>query len=86
MCADGAADEQPCISDSFFVLQDIRTFQELDIPVYIDPTRTPNWSGALPTGFPTYYNSETESYSCVAGAVRCNAAPAIPSPADAWTG
>jgi hypothetical protein len=55
-------------------------------PVYIDPTRTPNWSGALPTDFSTYINSETESQSCVGGSVACNAAPAIPSPADGWTG
>ena len=34
----------------------------------------------------TYTNSEIESYSCVAGDVACNAAPAVPSPADAWSG
>jgi len=73
-------------SDLVFATQDIRTLQQLDIPVYIDPTRTPNWSGALPTDFSTYINSETQSQSCVGGDVGCNAAPAIPSPANAWTG
>jgi len=34
----------------------------------------------------TYTRSEIESYSCVAGDVACNAAPAVPSPADAWSG
>ena len=34
----------------------------------------------------TYTRSEIESYSCVADDVACNAAPAIPSPADAWSG
>ena len=66
--------------------QDIRSFQQLDIPVYIDPTRTPNWAASIPTDFTTYVNSETESQSCVGGSVACNAAPAIYSPADAWTG
>ena len=33
----------------------------------------------------TYTRSEIESYSCVAGDVACNAAPAVPSPADAWS-
>ena len=67
-------------------MQDIRTLQSLDVPVYIDPTRTPNWSPALPTDFSTYVNSETQAQSCVGGDVGCNAAPAIPSPANAWTG
>ena len=35
---------------------------------------------------PTYNNSLQEAYSCVAGDVACNAAPAVPSPADAWSG
>ena len=73
-------------SDLACAPQDIRTFQQLDIPVYIDPTRTPNWSAALPTSFATTINSETQSQSCVGGDVGCNAAPAIPSPANAWTG
>jgi hypothetical protein len=34
----------------------------------------------------TYTRSEIESYSCVGGDVACNAAPAVPSPADAWSG
>jgi len=34
----------------------------------------------------TYTRSEIESYSCVADDVACNAAPAVPSPADAWSG
>ena len=34
----------------------------------------------------TYTASEVESFSCVAGDVACNAAPAIFSPADAWSG
>ena len=34
----------------------------------------------------TYTNSEIESYSCVGGDVSCNDAPAVPSPADAWSG
>jgi hypothetical protein len=58
----------------------------LCLQVYIDPTRTPNWSPALPTSFATTINSETQSQSCVGGDVGCNAAPAIPSPANAWTG
>ncbi len=73
-------------SDLACAPQDIRTLQQLDIPVYIDPTRTPNWAASLPTDFTTYVNSETESQSCVGGSVSCNAAPAIYSPADAWTG
>jgi hypothetical protein len=34
----------------------------------------------------TYTNSEIEAYSCVAYDVSCNAAPAVSSPADAWSG
>ena len=35
---------------------------------------------------PTYTHDEMEAYSCVAGDVACNSAPAVPSPADAWSG
>jgi hypothetical protein len=35
---------------------------------------------------PRYTNALIEAYSCVAGDVACNAAPAVPSPADAWSG
>ena len=42
------------------------------------------WSG--PVEMPTYTRSEIEAYSCVADDVACNAAPAVPSPADAWSG
>ncbi len=42
------------------------------------------WSG--PVEMPTYTRSEIEAFSCVAGDVACNAAPAVPSPADAWSG
>jgi hypothetical protein len=35
---------------------------------------------------PTYIHAQQEAYSCVAGNVACNAAPAVPSPADAWHG
>eukprot|EP00286_Rhodomonas_abbreviata_P019175 CAMPEP_0181314974 /NCGR_PEP_ID=MMETSP1101-20121128/15115_1 /TAXON_ID=46948 /ORGANISM="Rhodomonas abbreviata, Strain Caron Lab Isolate" /LENGTH=40 /DNA_ID= /DNA_START= /DNA_END= /DNA_ORIENTATION= len=34
----------------------------------------------------TYTNSETMSHSCVADDVPCNAAPAVPSPANGWFG
>ena len=67
-------------------LQDIRNFQSLDFPIYLDPTRTPNWPASLPTNFGTYINSETNAQSCDGGDVGCNASPAIPSPANAWTG
>jgi hypothetical protein len=76
-------DEPPCNNQQRMT---IRAYRNRDIPVYIDPTRTPNWSPALPTDFVTYVNSETQSQSCVGGDVGCNAAPAIPSPANAWTG
>ena len=42
------------------------------------------WSG--PVEMPTYNRALQEAYSCVAGDVACNAAPAVPSPADAWSG
>ena len=42
------------------------------------------WTG--PVEMPTYINAQKEAYSCVAGDVACNAAPAVPSPADAWSG
>ena len=48
------------------------------------PTISQYWSG--PFEIPTYTRSEIEAYSCVAGDVACNAAPAVPSPADAWSG
>ena len=35
---------------------------------------------------PTYTQSEIESYTCMMDVVPCNAAPAVPSPADAWSG
>ena len=35
---------------------------------------------------PTYTGALIEAYSCVADDVACNAAPANPSPADAWSG
>ncbi len=53
--------------------QDIRNFEQLDFPVYIDPTRTVNWSPALPLAFSTYTNSETQAQSCVGSGVGCNA-------------
>ena len=39
----------------------------LCLQVYFDPTRTPNWSPALPTSSATTINSETQSQSCVGG-------------------
>ena len=42
------------------------------------------WDG--PVEFETYINAEKEAYSCVAEDVGCNAAPAVPSPADSWEG
>ena len=35
---------------------------------------------------PSYTDSLIEAYSCVGGDVACNAAGAVPSPADAWSG
>jgi hypothetical protein len=46
--------------------------------------RCRNWSG--PVEMPSYINAQKEAYSCVAGNVACNAAPAVPSPADSWHG
>jgi hypothetical protein len=78
-------DVVPCLSDSFSE-KDARLFQTLDFPIYIDATRTPNWSPSLPTDFPTLINAETEAQSCVGGDVGCNGSPAIASPANGWTG
>ena len=39
-----------------------------------------------PVEMPSYNNALREAYSCVAGDVACNAAPAVPSPADSWSG
>ena len=50
----------------------------------ITPTVSQYWSG--PFEMPIYTRSEIEAYSCVACDVACNAAPAVPSPADAWSG
>ena len=40
----------------------------------------------FPVEMPTYNKALREAYSCVAGDVACNAAPAVPSPADSWSG
>ena len=74
-----------CLPDTFSE-KDARLFQTLDFPIYIDATRTPNWSPSLPTDFPTLINAETEAQSCVGGDVGCNGSPAIASPANGWTG
>jgi hypothetical protein len=66
---------------SIFV-QDIRTATMLFNDV--TPTVSQYWTG--PVEMPTYTRSEIEAFSCVAGDVACNAAPAVPSPADAWSG
>jgi hypothetical protein len=50
----------------------------------ITPTVSHDWGG--PVEFATYTNLEIEAYSCVAGDVACNTAPAVPSTADAWSG
>ena len=50
----------------------------------IIPTVSKYWEG--PVEMVTYTNSEIEAYSCVGGDVSCNDAPAVPSPADAWSG
>jgi hypothetical protein len=50
----------------------------------VTPTVSKYWEG--PVEMATYTNSEIEAYSCVADDVACNAAPAVPSPADAWSG
>ena len=34
----------------------------------------------------SYVDSQVEAYSCVAGDVACNAAPATASAADFWSG
>ena len=64
------------------MFQDIRTFTALYND--ITPTVSKYWTG--PVEMSTYTNSEIEAYSCVAGNVACNAAPAVFSPADAWSG
>ena len=64
------------------MFQDIRTFTTLYND--ITPTVSKYWSGPVETS--TYTNSEIEAFSCVAGSVSCNAAPAVFSPADAWSG
>eukprot|EP00281_Chroomonas_sp_CCMP1168_P022467 CAMPEP_0206228972 /NCGR_PEP_ID=MMETSP0047_2-20121206/9447_1 /ASSEMBLY_ACC=CAM_ASM_000192 /TAXON_ID=195065 /ORGANISM="Chroomonas mesostigmatica_cf, Strain CCMP1168" /LENGTH=69 /DNA_ID=CAMNT_0053652237 /DNA_START=40 /DNA_END=249 /DNA_ORIENTATION=+ len=48
------------------------------------PTVSHFWTG--PVEQATYTNSEIEAFSCAAGDVACNAAPALPSPADSWSG
>eukprot|EP00286_Rhodomonas_abbreviata_P007396 CAMPEP_0181318964 /NCGR_PEP_ID=MMETSP1101-20121128/17302_1 /TAXON_ID=46948 /ORGANISM="Rhodomonas abbreviata, Strain Caron Lab Isolate" /LENGTH=69 /DNA_ID=CAMNT_0023426499 /DNA_START=200 /DNA_END=409 /DNA_ORIENTATION=+ len=64
------------------MFQDIRTLTSLFVDV--TPTVSHNWTG--PVEVSTYTNSEIESYSCVAEDVACNAAPAVPSQADGWSG
>jgi hypothetical protein len=61
--------------------QDIRNFEQLDIPVYIDPTRSVYWPKSLPTSFSTYVDSETQAQSCVGSGVGCNAVAAPAAPA-----
>ena len=50
----------------------------------VTPTISKNWSG--PIEIASYTRAEIEAYSCVADDVACNAAPAVPSPADSWSG
>ncbi len=64
------------------MFQDIRTFTALYND--ITPTVSKYWTG--PVEVSTYTNAEIEAYSCVGGNVACNAAPAVFSPADAWSG
>ena len=64
------------------MFQDIR--QIVSLYNDITPTVSKGWSG--PVEMPSYTNALIEAYSCVAGDVACNAAPAVPSPADAWSG
>jgi hypothetical protein len=42
------------------------------------------WEG--PVELPTYTRAEIEAYSTVADDVSGSAAPAVPSPADEWSG
>jgi hypothetical protein len=64
------------------MFQDIR--QIVSLYNDITPTVSKGWSG--PVEMPSYTNALIEAYSCVAGDVACNAAPAVPSAADAWSG
>eukprot|EP00287_Rhodomonas_sp_CCMP768_P006856 CAMPEP_0196717300 /NCGR_PEP_ID=MMETSP1091-20130531/683_1 /TAXON_ID=302021 /ORGANISM="Rhodomonas sp., Strain CCMP768" /LENGTH=69 /DNA_ID=CAMNT_0042057573 /DNA_START=156 /DNA_END=365 /DNA_ORIENTATION=+ len=64
------------------MFQDVRTFTSLYNQ--ITPTVSKFWSG--PVEMSTYTASQIEAFSCVAGDVGCNAAPAVESPADAWSG
>jgi len=57
-------------------------------PLLLSPTLSkPNIIALfIAVEMPSYTNALKEAYSCVGGDVACNAAPAIPSPADSWTG
>jgi len=50
----------------------------------VTPTVSKFWEG--PVEMSTYVDSQVEAYSCVAGDVACNAAPATASAADSWSG
>eukprot|EP00285_Hemiselmis_virescens_P010447 CAMPEP_0173382292 /NCGR_PEP_ID=MMETSP1356-20130122/4791_1 /TAXON_ID=77927 ORGANISM="Hemiselmis virescens, Strain PCC157" /NCGR_SAMPLE_ID=MMETSP1356 /ASSEMBLY_ACC=CAM_ASM_000847 /LENGTH=69 /DNA_ID=CAMNT_0014336549 /DNA_START=19 /DNA_END=228 /DNA_ORIENTATION=- len=50
----------------------------------ITPTVSHGWEG--PIEMPSYIKCLQEAYSCVADDVACNAAPAVPSKADEWSG
>mmetsp|Transcript_4583 Transcript_4583/g.11538 ORF Transcript_4583/g.11538 Transcript_4583/m.11538 type:complete len:103 (+) Transcript_4583:2-310(+) len=52
----------------------------------ITPTRSHFWPADFPLEMDSYEKCLIEAYSCVCGDVACNAAPAIPSPADDWHG
>ncbi|EKX43518.1 hypothetical protein GUITHDRAFT_110638 [Guillardia theta CCMP2712] len=66
----------------FRMFQDIRCYVSLFNDV--TPTVSKYWSG--PVEMSTYTHSEIEAYSCVAGDVACNAAPAVISEAGNWSG
>lgn len=62
-----------------------REFSDRSITIYCtDNDIFSFWSG--PVEIPTYTRAEIEAYSTVADDVSGSAAPAIPSPADAWSG
>lgn len=62
-----------------------RRFQVV-LPLFDSFVRKPLDMPILAVEMPSYTNAEMEAYSCVAENVACNAAPAVPSPADAWSG
>eukprot|EP00277_Geminigera_cryophila_P011808 CAMPEP_0179446186 /NCGR_PEP_ID=MMETSP0799-20121207/29596_1 /TAXON_ID=46947 /ORGANISM="Geminigera cryophila, Strain CCMP2564" /LENGTH=69 /DNA_ID=CAMNT_0021234905 /DNA_START=14 /DNA_END=223 /DNA_ORIENTATION=+ len=64
------------------MFQDIRSITTLYNQ--ITPTVSKFWEG--PVEMSTYVDSQVEAYSCVAGDVACNAAPATASAADSWSG